>query len=759
MSDCSCGGHSGHSGHPDEGEDEHHGLVVFDGSDSESESDSHSHPHPHPHSAPADAEDHSDHAGASAHGDEADESEDPDDGDEEEDDEDDEHNGFFDMEASESNESIDGDGSDDGTNLAHDDGSDFDTDSDAGDRELYFFPQFKRLPPELRLRIWELFCPDLTAEGRVYRFYYELSLRIGREYPKPHFLYKHTAAARMVLATHRESRHFALQALPDTLAVPCSPINNGFNASRGRNEYTPRTRGVIRFNKKKDIVLLELHWSRPDLGHLEFRKDSWAPRYPGFSDQIENLGLSVGLCNSQSMIPHPGASAFYPNLKAVYGLIDHTQSSTHNLTWCASDKVNFSPVTVLRERLGHITKEFPQQYCWPNIDAHLDWAKSELPLYRLWKLTPLPEYEFSGQTVSGQLSELPVWPLVEFNNDEGMERLDGIIARGPDHGDLDLPSDYEDADAADGSSDADADGYESSGIDDSLMDDSDESSADEDDLAVLDNTFDDGNVDGLTDGDGSDVEILSPSRGEAEIIALTGDGEMPAANFSSPEPETATLDEESDGDDTGPVPAPRANLKRSRARVVESDDESENEAPKKRVRRAVEPNDESGDEAPKKLARRVVDSDDESEDEAPKKRVRYVQVQESDSESNSEVEEAPKKRVRYPQPEDDEESESSSESEDSDEDSENEGAEEPIAKPLSLAEKLQLHRRENPVSDSDENQDSDAEEAGGLGDDYDVDNYARYPDDDEGGGDEEDEEIGDEEELMQMEEEQSDDEF
>ncbi|KAK3348786.1 hypothetical protein B0T25DRAFT_457518 [Lasiosphaeria hispida] len=729
MSDCS---REGHGGHLEDEEQEQHGLVVFDGSDSDSESGSHSvavaddesvQPSDH-----ADHDDHDDHAGGSAHGDETDESEDRDDEDEEEgDDDQDEGNGFFDMEASES----DGDEHDDpdGTNLTHDDGSDFDTDSDTGDRELYFFPQFKRLPPELRLRIWELFCPDLATQGRVYRFYYELSLHIGREYPKPHFLYKQTATARRVLATHRESRHFALQALPDTLAVPCSPVK-GKDASKGRNGYIPRTRGVIRFNKKKDIVLMQLHWSRPDLGHLEFRRDSWAPTYPGFSDQIQNLGLSVGLCSTQSMIPHPGASTFYPNLKAVYALIEHSQSSIQNLTWCASDKVKFSPVTVLRERLGHITKEFAQQYCWPNINAHLDWAKSELPLDRLWKLTPLPEYEASNKIVSGQLSELPVWPLVEFSNDDGMERLDKIIALGPDHEDLDIPSDYDDADAIDGASDSDSDDYESSGIDDSNI--FEDSSGDEDDLAVLDD----------------DVEDGDPG---AEVVDLIEDVEMPAANFSSPEPDTATLDEDSDGQDSEPIPAPRANLKRSRARVVESDDESEGKAPKKRARRV----DESEEEAPRKRVRQVVEPDDESEDEAPKRRVRYVQAKESDSESSSE--EAPKKRVRYPQPEDDEESESS-ESEGSDEGSEDEDAgENPVAKPLSLAEKLQLHRQENPVSDSSKSEDSDVEEVGGLGDDYDADNYARYPDDDEGIGELEDEEIGDEEELMDMEEEQSDD--
>ena len=80
------------------------------------------------------------------------------------------------------------------------------------------FPQFKRFPPELRRCVWEAFCPALAATSRVYCF--DLTVpglapdgaggqRFTSGVQKSRVLQDQTEHARIVMAVHRESRHFA----------------------------------------------------------------------------------------------------------------------------------------------------------------------------------------------------------------------------------------------------------------------------------------------------------------------------------------------------------------------------------------------------------------------------------------------------------------------------------------------------------------------------------------------------------------------
>lgn len=109
--------------------------------------------------------------------------------------------GFFDIEASESDNS-------------------YAEPSESEPGILYSFPQFTRIPIELRWRIWEFFCPDLAAKPRVLGFHVVPSRgdRPDDVSPDPP-AYLQATAVRTVLATHRESRALALQAFPDSLSI------------------------------------------------------------------------------------------------------------------------------------------------------------------------------------------------------------------------------------------------------------------------------------------------------------------------------------------------------------------------------------------------------------------------------------------------------------------------------------------------------------------------------------------------------------
>src|SRR5690606_35179534 len=74
--------------------------------------------------------------------------------------------------------------------------------------DVFFFPQFRSLPYELRLHIWQIFCPDITAKSRVYEFHgtirhgrYQSEKLIVEDGP---FLEHHTRPVRTLLAIHRE---------------------------------------------------------------------------------------------------------------------------------------------------------------------------------------------------------------------------------------------------------------------------------------------------------------------------------------------------------------------------------------------------------------------------------------------------------------------------------------------------------------------------------------------------------------------------
>ncbi|AEO68560.1 uncharacterized protein THITE_2118118 [Thermothielavioides terrestris NRRL 8126] len=528
--------------------------------------------------------------------------------------------------------------------------------SDAENREPHvFFPQFMRLPIELRHHIWEFFCPDLTAKSRLYGLQVGLSGRGPRQrmiLQEGPFLEQQTRPARAVLAVHHESRQLALKAFPDTLSLQRSAI--------------------FRFNAKLDVIFLGPEDS-------VFRVLDENPSVTGVGEPIRQLAVEYddsdyfsGRCRR--------LFNFFPNLRTVYHATMDVDHSPANLRWCVSGLVNCYSVTTFEEEPG-LGEDATHVFCWPDLENNRSFAHDEIPL---------KELEWYEDVTDADFGERIVWPMILFPFASSSRRFEALRTW---DGKPPYPWDYHsDTDDESGESDE----YESEGIDDSYISENDPADL-SDDLVVLDDD----------DSDEEDSSVRSGSqspRVEAGMIDLTGDDDHEGvANFSSPEQSSATLrgPDESEAESDQPA-THRSRLKRRRGRVVESDseddDDSEDDVPRKRTRieRGRNPI--------------VLSSDDEEEEEGREthanRQTRAVLSEDEEEEGDED---------------DDEESEEV-------EDDESEGSA-PRARPLSLAEKLQLHREEVPIPPSDDG-DSEVEEM--AGDDYDARDYADFQDDEEG---------------------------
>lgn len=407
--------------------------------------------------------------------------------------------------------------------------------SSGAEREpLFLFPQFKRLPIELRHRIWEFFCPDLTARSRVYDLKAFLSHnRRGVDIVEGPFLEQQTRPARDMLAVHHESRQLALKAFPDTL-----PLYNS---------------AVLRFNAHRDVIAL---------GSIELISSLVeSPRFvPGFSERIRQLGVTptalTGLRDRCRALFRG-----FSNLQTVYLMTEPTTHAPGTLRWCVSDKVNLYSVATFEERPG-LGEDATHLFCWPDLERHRDFALKEIapPTLALRRGSPAPD-EGDGREV---------WFMIQFLFDSGLRRFEQLQAW---NGEADQEWESSSGEEDDGEPDE----YESEGIDDSdLGDDGSESPSD--DLHVLDDEESD--QDEHSGGDASSTRFDSPDPADDSDRGEFEDGQEGVVNFSSPDESSATLQgpdaAKAESESDQPVPH-RAGVKRRRGRIVasESDEDSE----------------------------------------------------------------------------------------------------------------------------------------------------------------------------------------
>lgn len=557
----------------------------------------------------------------------------------------DHHHGFFDIEASESNEP-DESGSEQ---------AEFDTDIH------HSFPHFCRIPVELRWRIWEFFCPDLAAQPRVFNFMaMPATTGNGADEVWPDAtISSQTAAARAMLATHRESRSLALGAFPDTLEF----LNGG---------------PMIRFNSADDVIRLEIHGTpSPRYGHIRLNA--------GFRNAVRHLAICPNPFNAGGDIEGDVLEQLnfvrflltFPHLKTIYSYANDYSHRREHLKWCVSDSIYryYCQTFEIEPGLG---EDLQFMYCWPDLIQNSDYAWSEIPMRNLGVSSSdlsrvavmLGDLHASDEDIEplnqGEvdwLSGIKVCPMVGFEFDSGLHNFNSLLDRkAADNWNFDSDSSSESEDSTD------SDQYESDGIDDAEIDGDREYSSDEEgDLEVIP----------LSDEESTTLEGLDLPQDEA------GDDD-PVALFSSPEPEP----ESSSSDESGALgtTATQATIrmaKRPNRRIVSSDSEGDS--------------DEDIQARPVNRRPRVILSDSEDEDE--------------DAGGGKGPAANP---IRPETGQDD-----SSEKEESDEEGDK-------SRPMSLAERLQLHRQENPISSPGSHDGSDTEASGG---DYDTRNYNDFEND------------------------------
>ncbi|KAK2591450.1 hypothetical protein QQS21_010859 [Conoideocrella luteorostrata] len=265
------------------------------------------------------------------------------------------------------------------------------------------FP-FGRLPPELRLCVWQQYCPDLTGQPRVLDFRMSLghfhdSLQrypTGRMftgiYRGPELAYN-TREIRNVLAVHQESRAWALHAVPHSLGI----------YSR-RHEHDKIA--IIRFNKARDVILLsEVTKSLfvkdlddlDDVEGYELWQDAASHSLPGFHDQVVNLAIQ----EHDFQFMEPWVQVFSA-MKTLFIAVA-CRSGAEDLRWCASKHSN---QYILEDPLNKLDPKHDDPYIvayWPDLIRHPTFAEASIP-------RPLSDWE----RVLEDLKEgnVDLWPMV-----------------------------------------------------------------------------------------------------------------------------------------------------------------------------------------------------------------------------------------------------------------------------------------------------------------------------------------------------------
>ncbi|TGJ79536.1 hypothetical protein E0Z10_g9224 [Xylaria hypoxylon] len=585
----------------------------------------------------------------------------------------DQGDGFLDIEAEES----DGDEEDEDEDDYHfDDGDDFS------------FPQFSRLPPELRVMIWEAVDPHLKSKGRVLDFYVH-NIKTQVDLWESATLSHQTAPARALLATNKESRCIALQHYPDAIQ-----LRGGL--------------GDVRFNSSNDIIFL--------------RKALPVDYFDGvglWTDRIKYLALEYSCTQSPEFYPffYPDGGIDIPQafskLEAViycFDSVDLDILGHRALDWSVSELSKQFYIETFEEHPG-LGEDYKALYCWPDMSRHANYDD------RVGKDFP----------IMPAMYDIPIWPMAQYSFDSGLElyhRAKRFYEKniGREAGSASFlessegesvyesePDDYAlDDFVVDGSSEGDeesSDDDEGEGVNIHGPHDSGDygNSSGEDggeDDARFDQNLDAFNGFSPLQEDPSDGEATGNLPNATSVIYDLEPPEDHLSNASSPEEQPRTItqtgrrkrhivssDDEDGGEDGGGSTAETHSRVKKRARVILSDSEDEEGGGENGAR--------SETEVPSRL----------------KKRARIVLSDSEDGEDEGHSHnEGPKPLGNELDENEDEDDENDGVSEDEDTEDDDEDEEEPpVSKPTSLLARLRQFRSDVPIPPEGESSNSDGE--------------------------------------------------
>ncbi|KNB14854.1 hypothetical protein FOXG_21217 [Fusarium oxysporum f. sp. lycopersici 4287] len=228
------------------------------------------------------------------------------------------------------------------------------------DSYLDSFPQFGRLPSELRNTIWELFCPELCARHRVLDFQISYGTALHPDSASSFVwtvrdgiaLGDQTKNLRTVFAVHKESRALASNAFPDSLSIDA-----------GSGDAT------VRFNRNSDVVLMNGLSCPP--GRMVFH-------LPGFASEVKNFALGgPNILDDLSGPDVPALLRQFNQLECFYVNVSSTDCQKSTLGWCTSDLINRYQTQTYEKQPG-LGEDLQFLWCWPDLQRHPDFARFQI---------------------------------------------------------------------------------------------------------------------------------------------------------------------------------------------------------------------------------------------------------------------------------------------------------------------------------------------------------------------------------------------
>ncbi|KAI0120707.1 hypothetical protein BJ170DRAFT_160824 [Xylariales sp. AK1849] len=460
------------------------------------------------------------------------------------------------------------------------------------------FPQFMRLPIELRQRMWAFFDPYMTAPSRIFNF--RLVRGANRRFQawEGGTLDEQTRPARTVLATHAESRAVALRFYHDEATF--------------RDGYA-----IIRCTKEKDIMLIDGY-------RLIYQGQHWESQI-GLLDGVKHLGLSVdeGAQLSLTMVNslHPPTFQSLPELKSIYFNSDASRWAANEIRWCIDESANNFYVRTEEVEPG-LGEDLEFMFCWPqaNNDPEPDSTGDHL--------SEMEDDEIPNITVIELPNERKIYPMIQFWFEGGIQRFTRIKAASVAEGGWE--SNYfssEDGESVESRENE----YESEGIDDEPIDEVGEASEVDDDLLVQ-TLSDDEQQHNL--GGFSPLQVDPNDGGFSPVVLSSTGSTSPAARDASStvsaEPSTGGArrskhrvvvdsdDENEDEDEEVSVPARPAARRRRRVLPESDDEDDEDDRDFKPQPRIVEASSESESDSDSELDSEGKDEESSKEETRPR---------------------------------------------------------------------------------------------------------------------------------------------
>ncbi|KAK7428441.1 hypothetical protein QQZ08_005060 [Neonectria magnoliae] len=553
---------------------------------------------------------------------------------------------------------VEGEETDESDDASSDNGDGDSDDDDRGGPPHHSFSKFLQLPFELRHRVWELFCPELRLRSRIFDFNMSPGTVRYHDPSPPATARVWTVADWLTLGDQTRSIRRLLSVHHESRALALKQFPDSLSIEGGSGD------AIVRFDRDRDVVVIYgLESAGPEDVFL----------LPGFAEHVKHAGIATwddSFASDADAVAHLAQDL--SSLEAFFFCSSSTSLRREDLTWCTSDLVNRQHLQRYEEAPG-LGEDMESLYAWPDIRNHADFARFQIPKDLL---APVPEPLDEVFRRKG----VKTWPVVRFEFERGMRRYRSLLEPGIEGYETDSSGDSELG--SESESGTDLDQYESDGIDDEeIVEGSD---ASDDEISI------DGEPHERVEigGDTPEAHFSSPEpesiNGGAQFSSPEPESVNGGAHFLSPEPEPEPVNrgrkrrvvEDSDDDSDVPV---RPITKRARTtHVVSSDSEDDDDQEQK------------GPRPPINRAARIVLSDSDSD--APEQTTKPRGVTESGTDESETLHE-------------------SSEEDESDENGSSE--DEKPAAPLSLAERLRLHREVHPIESSDDEagqDDSDGED-------------------------------------------------